>query len=175
MDGSARLSSLSQETRSLLTMVILRFVSSIQNALRLRERTFKFFERRKPLPVIVSVVPPSFGPAAGAIALRTGGAASGRGWLASVVTREIVPLLPWNEEKRARRTLVPVGSAVVGASRRALDGPQGPEGDQQEKSPPHGRFPNTSPARRSLCRRGTRPDGKALFAGGSSECAMRAD
>jgi hypothetical protein len=94
---------LSEETRSRDILVILRFVSSIQNALRLRERTFKFFERRKPLPVIVSVVPPSFGPAAGAIALRTGGAASGRGWLASVVTREIVPLLPWNEEKRARR------------------------------------------------------------------------
>ena len=44
-----------------------------------RRRTFRFFERRNPLPVIVSVVPPSFGPAAGAIALSTGGAASGEG------------------------------------------------------------------------------------------------
>ena len=66
-----------------------------------RKRTFKFFERRNPLPVIVSVVPPSFGPALGAIALSTGGAASGKGWVASVVTREIVPLLPWNGRKKA--------------------------------------------------------------------------
>jgi hypothetical protein len=39
-------------------------------------RTFKFLLRLNPLPVIVTVVPPSFGPAMGVMDRKTGGAAA---------------------------------------------------------------------------------------------------